>query len=157
MGNLTLLVFGLLISIKCFNLAGMYVTRNINSVVRSYLDIGRTVLVWMISLCVGLDVFVWNCFVLEFLGFVLLIFGTNIYSETIELKCWEMNKYLHKYRVESLEEASLEHELGKNEKLNFIGVDASDDLKPRKKSSFDKMVFEVPRHKKSSEHGISPF
>jgi len=154
--KLMLLVFGLLISIKCFNLAGMYVTRNINSVVRSYLDIGRTVLVWIISLCVGLDVFVWDCFVLEFLGFVLLIFGTNIYSETIELKCYNMNKYLSKYRIAALEEASLENELGKNDKLNFIGVDSSEE-KPRKKSSFSKMVFEVPRHKKSSEHAISPF
>ena len=42
------LVIMLLISIKFFNLAGIIVTRNINSVIRSYLDTSRTVLVWVI-------------------------------------------------------------------------------------------------------------
>jgi hypothetical protein len=45
--ELALLVVALLLSIKFFNLAGLIVTRNINSVIRSYLDTTRTVLVWV--------------------------------------------------------------------------------------------------------------
>jgi hypothetical protein len=48
--EIALLVVALLFSIKFFNIAGLIVTRNINSVIRSYLDTTRTVLVWVIFL-----------------------------------------------------------------------------------------------------------
>ena len=50
-------------------------------------------------------------FVIELFGFVLLALGTNVYSETIEVKWFGLNTQLFKYRVQ--EEAN-ENEMVKD-------------------------------------------
>lgn len=151
--KLLLCFFLLLLSIKFFNLAGMIVTKNINAVVRSYLDTSRTIIVWIISLSVGFDVFVWYGFVIELFGFVLLALGTNVYSETIEVKWFGLNSQLFKYRIKEEEKIN---EMNLKDEENRLDVDDDESNWLKKKKSFDSLGINLsmPEHRKSSADSI---
>lgn len=72
------------------------------SVVRSYCDTIRTIFVWVISLSLGFDEFMIVPFVIELLGFILLVFGTYVYIGVIEIKYFNMNIYLSKYQIPNI-------------------------------------------------------
>jgi len=60
-----------LISIMLFNLNGVYLTKNVSSVFRAFWDATRTVLIWIFSICFGLEMFVPSVFGIQIAGFFL--------------------------------------------------------------------------------------
>jgi drug/metabolite transporter (DMT)-like permease len=61
--------------------SGIYTTRYASALARATLDSARIVLVWVFSLLVSWEDFLW----VELLGFVLLIVGTLLYNEILVL------------------------------------------------------------------------
>lgn len=74
---------GNIVSIACFNAAGVTVTKNASAAQRSTIDTCRTLLIWVISLLIGWEHFYWQ----ELIGFILLVGGTLVYNEIIVLPC----------------------------------------------------------------------
>lgn len=83
-------------TIAVFNVCGVNVTKHINSLTRSIVDVTRTLLVWIISL-----IFTWTIGVdnpnyrwentrawaigIELIGFFILIFGNFVYNGIVKL------------------------------------------------------------------------
>ena len=82
------LCFATICSISCFNACGVAITKYASAAQRSTVDTCRTLLIWMISLAIGWEVFYWQ----ELLGFFLLVFGTLVYNEIVILPCELFNK-----------------------------------------------------------------
>ncbi|XP_076021496.1 solute carrier family 35 member F6 [Genypterus blacodes] len=69
-------LFGNTLSIAFFNFAGISVTKEISATTRMVLDSLRTLVIWVVSLCLG-----WEKFQgLQVLGFVVLLVGTALYN-----------------------------------------------------------------------------
>jgi len=71
--------FGNMISIACFNFAGVTVTKELNGTTRAVLDNIRQIFIWAFSLIVKWQTFNWMTPV----GFVVLIMGIWIYNDII--------------------------------------------------------------------------
>jgi drug/metabolite transporter (DMT)-like permease len=68
-------------SIAFFNWSGVTVTQTASAVARSTIDVSRTALIWAVELFMLWNTFSW----LQLIGFVVLIAGTLIYNELIQL------------------------------------------------------------------------
>lgn len=69
-------LFGNTVSIAFFNFAGISVTKEISATTRMVLDSLRTLVIWVVSLCLG-----WETFHgLQVLGFIVLLLGTGLYN-----------------------------------------------------------------------------
>ncbi|CAG8691074.1 25070_t:CDS:2 [Gigaspora margarita] len=66
-------------SIAFFNFFGLSVTRTLSATARSTIDTSRIVLVWLVSLFLGWEIFSW----LQVFGFIVLIAGTFIFNDVI--------------------------------------------------------------------------
>ena len=65
------------VSIAFFNFAGVSVTKEMSATTRKVLESMRTLIIWMVSIAVG-----WQSFyMLQLLGFVILITGMCIYND----------------------------------------------------------------------------
>ena len=82
-----------ILSIAAFNVAGLMLTQNVSSVFRAFWDATRTILVWIFSLSLGLDQYNTTEFILQFIGFGLLLGGNFIYNELVVFPCCDLNKY----------------------------------------------------------------
>ncbi|RIB23298.1 hypothetical protein C2G38_2134190 [Gigaspora rosea] len=69
------------ICVAFFNFFALTFTRNVNSISRSTVDACRILFTWMISLFLGWETFSW----LQVIGFIILIFGTFIFNDVIQL------------------------------------------------------------------------
>lgn len=82
LGNSTLL-FGLwilfIITLCLFNWTSVSTTNVANALARSTIDASRTVVIWIISILVGWETFIW----LQLIGFLVLISGTLLYNEIV--------------------------------------------------------------------------
>lgn len=67
-------------SIAFFNFFGLSVTRNVSATARSTIDTCRTLFIWLVSLYLGWESFAW----LQVVGFVVLVYGTFIYTKVIK-------------------------------------------------------------------------
>lgn len=66
-------------SIGCHNLAGVSVSKYASSSQRCTIDTSRTLIIWIISLSLG-----WECFLYgQMIGFIVLVIGTLIYNEIV--------------------------------------------------------------------------
>lgn len=74
-------VFGTIISIAFFNYFGISVTKTASATTRMVLDSIRTVVIWMVSICVSWQAISLEENLLQVGGFVLLLLGTCIYNE----------------------------------------------------------------------------
>ncbi len=63
-------------------------TKNASSAQRSTIDTSRTVLVWIIQLAIGSEVFDPKYDFLQLFGFVLLVCGTLVYNEIVVIHHW---------------------------------------------------------------------
>ena len=73
-------------SIAVFNLSGLLVTKYASSTSRTVVDTLRTILVWIFFLTMPLSIketFSW----LQLVGFIVLIIGSVIYNEIVEIHC----------------------------------------------------------------------
>jgi len=68
-------------SIAFFNFFGISVTKQLSATHRTTIDATRVFLVWIYSLIVGWEHFVW----LQLVGFVVLLFGTTLFNEIFRL------------------------------------------------------------------------
>ena len=83
---------GIICSISLFNVFGISTTKFASAAQRSTIDTSRTVLIWICSCSfLGEKFQPWSI-----IGFVLLIAGTLIYNEIIEVPCLGFNEWTKK-------------------------------------------------------------
>jgi UAA transporter family len=84
-GNKTLLILLIIypLTLMCMNIAGQGITKHLSALSRTIINQCRTIVVWGISLILGWESF----YILQFIGFILLICGALFYNEIIVLKC----------------------------------------------------------------------
>ena len=68
-------------SIAIFNVCGIMTTKYASAAQRSTIDTSRTLIIWVMSIALGMESFAWQATI----GFVLLTFGTLLYNEIIIL------------------------------------------------------------------------
>jgi hypothetical protein len=76
---LALAFSGTVISIAFFNFAGISVTKELSATTRMVLDSMRTLIIWGVSMLVGWQAF----FLLQLLGFAILITGMCVYNDIL--------------------------------------------------------------------------
>ena len=83
-----------LVVIVLFNWTGVSVTKYASSLARATMDICRTVLIWIVSISIGMEDFLW----IELIGVICLLLGIIIYNEIIALPSCFYNRssYIHK-------------------------------------------------------------
>ncbi|KAJ7752026.1 hypothetical protein B0H16DRAFT_1547144 [Mycena metata] len=81
----TVLYSGLAIacSIALFNYFGLSVTRHVSATARSLTDTCRTLAIWIISLGLGWEKFLFPISLLQVLGFSLLVYGTFLFNNLV--------------------------------------------------------------------------
>lgn len=78
---LILWIFAGMLSLGGFNASGVTVTKNASASQRATIDSTRTLIIWAISLAIG-----WETFhVMQLVGFFLLVNGTLVYNEIIDV------------------------------------------------------------------------
>jgi hypothetical protein len=80
------------VSIACFNACGVAITKYASAAQRSTVDTCRTLLIWVISLMMGTESFLFPLSLGQVAGFGLLVLGTLIYNEILILPCEGLNK-----------------------------------------------------------------
>ncbi|CAF1202617.1 unnamed protein product [Rotaria sp. Silwood1] len=71
-----LATIGNILSIAFFNFAGISVTKELSATTRMVLDSGRTLIIWILSLALQWQAF----YLLQLLGFIVLVIGMGIYN-----------------------------------------------------------------------------
>jgi hypothetical protein len=84
--NPTVLWSGVVIalSIAFFNFFGLSVTRHVSASSRSLTDTCRTLSIWLVSLGLGWEKFVFPVSLLQVAGFGLLVYGTLMFNDIVE-------------------------------------------------------------------------
>ena len=77
------MVIGTIISIACFNVLGVSITKYATAASRATVDSSRTLFIWSFQMAMGKETFKW----LELVGFILLISGTFVYNEIVIMPC----------------------------------------------------------------------
>ena len=62
-----------------FNFFGLSVTRSVSATSRSTIDTCRTLFIWLVSLALGWESFMW----LQVVGFALLVYGTFLFNDIV--------------------------------------------------------------------------
>merc|ERR1712226_1207421 len=75
---------GMACSIAIFNVCGISTTKYATAAQRSTIDTSRTVIIWIMSVALGLESFHYQAI----FGFVALTFGTLLYNEIIVIRIW---------------------------------------------------------------------
>lgn len=83
-----------MISLAIFNWTGISTTKHASSLARSTIDTTRTVCVWVISMLIGWEQFIW----VELIGFIILILGTAIYNEVLILPFFGLRDSVEAHR-----------------------------------------------------------
>lgn len=77
--NLVVSSAAIMISLGTFNCCGLGVTRSLSATSRSTVDTCRTLLIWLVSMCLG-----WEHFrFLRLVGFGMLVYGTLIFNGVV--------------------------------------------------------------------------
>ena len=119
--KLMLAVITHVISIALYNFVGINLTQLVSSTARAIVDTVRTVFVWLFFLIptpIRVDGGKEDFHFLQLFGFILLISGTLIYNEIVELKFWNLDYYTRTQiaKREKLNEGNIDSE-GKDERL----------------------------------------
>lgn len=70
---------GIMFMMGTFNVTGVAVTRALSATARSTIDTSRTVGIWIVSICIGWEVFS----LIQMFGFVVLVIGTLLFNGVI--------------------------------------------------------------------------
>ena len=70
-----------IIFIACFNCTGVTITKYASAAQRSTIDSCRTLVIWFVFFLMGKEKFLFG----ELIGFMLLVTGTLVYNEIIEI------------------------------------------------------------------------
>lgn len=98
---------GIVFSIGLFNTAGVAITKNASAAQRATVDSCRTLCIWIVAILQKTESF--N--IVEFLGFVILVFGTLTYNEILVLPWEPCNKNVRKESVSESSEMPDEAEI----------------------------------------------
>ena len=77
-----------IITIAGFNVTGVMITKYASAAQRSTVDTCRTLIIWCVFLALGKEKFLAG----ELIGFALLVLGTLVYNEIIEIPMTFMNR-----------------------------------------------------------------
>ena len=75
------------LSIAGFNATGVMITKHASAAQRSTVDTCRTLVIWCVFLVAGKEKFLFG----ELIGFIVLVLGTLVYNEIIEVPITFMN------------------------------------------------------------------
>lgn len=79
---LTISICCAIVSIACYNAAGITITKHSSCVARATIDCARTISIWIIELALG-----WNTFKgLQLVGFIFVAVGTLLYNRIVEVR-----------------------------------------------------------------------
>ena len=121
-------------SIALYNFVGINLTQLVSSTARAIVDTVRTVFVWLFFLIpwdFGIEGIREYFYVLQFFGFILLISGTIIYNEIIELKFCGLDKYTRTQIAKREKEGIPENDEEKDNRL-FRESDTTGTQEPEK-------------------------
>lgn len=76
-----MLSLGSIFSIAGFNMTGVMITKYASAAQRSTVDTCRTLVIWCVFLIAGKERFLFG----QLVGFFLLVLGTLVYNEIIEI------------------------------------------------------------------------
>lgn len=93
-----ILIFALVsvFSITMFNVTGLYLTKYVSGIFRVIMDSVRTISVWILSVFFGFESLRLGSFILQIIGFGLLIIGNLIYNEIVIIRFFGFDKFLDK-------------------------------------------------------------
>ena len=97
-----------------FNLSSLNLTKRMSCIYSAFWSATRTLVVWVVSVIVGLETWNWKSSPIEVAGFVFLLLGNLTYNEIIEWKLLGLNKKLQKYQVVKTESEHSENETNSN-------------------------------------------
>ena len=94
--GLLVLVISTVVVIAVLYWSGIYTTRYASALARATMDSARIVVVWVFSLIVGWESFLW----VELVGFIIVIFGTLVYNEIIILPIFGLKESVEMHHIE---------------------------------------------------------
>eukprot|EP00771_Trimastix_marina_P000150 gnl/Trimastix_PCT/1159.p1 GENE.gnl/Trimastix_PCT/1159~~gnl/Trimastix_PCT/1159.p1 ORF type:complete len:448 (+),score=105.19 gnl/Trimastix_PCT/1159:180-1523(+) len=77
--KIILAVIATIVSIAFFNGLAVTITKHVSSAARATIDSTRTILIWVASVAIGYESFLWQ----QLIGFAILVVGTLLYNEII--------------------------------------------------------------------------
>lgn len=80
-----------IVSIACFNVFGVALTKYASAAQRATVDTTRTVVIWIFQLIIGQEHLTMPSSLIQFSGFILLIVGTLVYNEIVIVPCECLN------------------------------------------------------------------
>ena len=104
--NLALLCVGFMLCISLFNFTGVTITQKSGALARSIIETARTVFIWLFSILVGWEVFIW----LQLVGFLFLVLGTLVYNEILVIPWWGFTESISQKRIYMMHRAESKHE-----------------------------------------------
>ena len=106
---------GIIISIAMFNATGVSITKYAAAAQRATIDTSRTLFIWIFSLLFLGEKWSW----VQFIAFIILVFGTLIYNEILILPA-NVFRYGTKKELEKRKKAETGI-LDEDQQLNIIG------------------------------------
>ncbi|CAH2353481.1 hypothetical protein CLIB1423_11S00650 [[Candida] railenensis] len=99
----------IMVSISSFNFFGISLTHELSATSRSTVDTCRTLLVWILAIAMGWESFAF----LQFLGFVVMVFGTLCFNGVLNPEKWNwvpasLKEGVHVPILDQLEEDPIE-------------------------------------------------
>jgi hypothetical protein len=96
------------LTIAGFNVTGVMITKYASAAQRSTVDTSRTLIIWIVFLCMGTEKFIWG----ELVGFALLVLGTLVYNEIIEVPIDSMRRNTKEnIAIRAIEDARIKRDL----------------------------------------------
>ena len=86
--EISLLMLCFLLSIALFNFTGISITKKTGALARSTVDTSRTLLIWIISILLGWEVFNW----VQLVGFIVMVIGTLMFNEILRISWFGMKE-----------------------------------------------------------------
>jgi hypothetical protein len=106
-GLLCLAWFLFMITLAICTWTGISTTKHASSLARSTIDTCRTVLVWVMSIIIGWEQFIW----VQLVGFIILIIGTAIYNEVLIIPVFGLRESVEAHRRHLKEQERLLEDL----------------------------------------------
>ena len=117
---------GYVISIALYNIVGINLTKLVSSTARAVVDTVRTVFIWLFFLFFtpvkGTEE---QFHILQFIGFMFLLFGTLVYNEIVPLKFWGLDYYTRENIAKRKKEQRMKEENNPEEEQNKLYVSSS--------------------------------
>ncbi|OMJ94984.1 hypothetical protein SteCoe_1676 [Stentor coeruleus] len=93
---LATIVFSMIGVVAMFNWTGIAITKYTSSLARSTLKTTNAVFVWVVSIFLGWENFLWQ----QLIGFLILVSGTLIYNEILIIPLWGFKQAAYKRKAE---------------------------------------------------------